>query len=178
MKCTTAVTALLVLAIAGTAQAQEKASSAKMATSGIAQLYSIVKGNLLKTAEQVPEEKYGYQPTKEVRTTGQLLGHVADAQNYFCSVIAGTPNEYAGAAEKLEGKAAISAALKKSFDTCDAALATVTDADLTKTVKVFGNDVPLSQAITFLTAHNWEHYGNLVTYMRSNGMVPPSSQRN
>jgi uncharacterized damage-inducible protein DinB len=177
MKCTTAVTAFLVLAIAGNAQAQEKASANK-ATSGITQLYTMVKANLLKTAEQVPEEKYSYQPTKEVRTTGQLLGHVADAQNYFCAVIAGTPAPYAGAAEKLEGKEAISAALKKSFDTCDSALATVTDADLTKTVKVFDNDVPLSQAITFLTAHNWEHYGNLVTYMRANGMVPPSSQRN
>jgi uncharacterized damage-inducible protein DinB len=172
------VTAFLVLAVAGSAQAQEKATSANAATNGMAQMYSMVKGNLLKTAEQVPEEQYGYQPVKEVRTTGQLLGHVADAQNYFCSVIAGTPSDYAGAAEKLESKAAITAALKQSFDSCDAALATVTDADLTKMVKVFGNDVPLSQAITFLTAHDWEHYGNLVTYMRANGMVPPSSQRN
>lgn len=178
MNCTTAVTACLVLAVAGSAQAQEKASSENAATKGMTQLYTVVKGNLLKTAEQVPEEQYGYQATKEVRTTGQLLGHIADAQNYFCSLIAGNPSEYAGAAEKLEGKTALSAALKQSFDGCDAALATITDADLTKTVKIFGNDAPLSQAITFLTAHNWEHYGNLVTYMRANGMVPPSSQRN
>jgi uncharacterized damage-inducible protein DinB len=177
MRRSIALAAILVVLGTGAAQAQgAKSSGAAAASAGITNVYHMAHGFILKTAELVPEEKYGYQPTKEVRTLGAILGHIADAQNFFCATIAGTPKEYAPVNEKLTNKAAIVTALKASFDVCNAAYAGVTDADLTKIVEVFGQKVPLSQALTMNAAHDMEHYGNLVTYMRENGMVPPSSQ--
>ena len=178
MRYATAVTALLVIAGAGTAQAQqaEKASAARPAASGMSVALNMVKGNLLKSAEQLPEEKYSFQATKDVRTFGQLIGHIADANNYFCATIAGTPKQYAVVAEKLSTKADLTAALKQSFDACDAAIAGITDADLARPVDIFGNKGNIAAAMTFVATHAWEHYGNIVTYLRLNGMTPPSSQ--
>ncbi|MGQ0562867.1 MAG: DinB family protein [Gemmatimonadota bacterium] len=181
MKRTIALATLLVLAGAAGAkaqQAEQKASSANAAVMGMSQIFGVVKSNIVKSAEQVPEDKYSYQPTREVRTFGQLIGHIADAHNYFCGLIAGTATPYAGSNEKLTSKAELQAALKKSFETCDAALAKVTDADLARPIDIFGNKANLAAAVTLVTSHDWEHYGNLVTYMRLNGMVPPSSQQN
>ena len=185
MKRSTVVAALLVVIAAGNADAQQakaQKSSAKasgfMAAAGMTKVYDMSKNFILKTAEQVPEDKYSYRPTPEVRTLGAILGHIADGHQYLCGVIAGSaPKGEQPVNEKLEGKAAITTALKKSFDDCDAVLAKVTDADLTRQVNMFGMDVPLSAAVTMLASHDWEHYGNLVTYMRSNNIVPPSSQQ-
>lgn len=178
MRHTTAVAMALVLASAGTMHAQqaEKASGARPAVMGMSAIYGMAKANVLKSAEQVSEDKYAFQATKEVRTFGQLLGHITDANNFFCAKIAGGDPQYEVVAEKLTSKADLSAALKKSFDACDAALAGVTDADLARAMNIFGNQANVSSAITLLTSHNWEHYGNMVTYMRLNGMTPPSSQ--
>lgn len=180
MKRSTAVAALLLLVGTGSAQAQQaqqKASSAAAATMGMSAIYNIGKAYVLKTAEQLPEDKYAYRPTDKVRTAGQLLAHITDAMNFFCATIAGTPKPYSDAVEKQQTtKAGISAALKQAFDGCDATLAKVTDADLTREVDIFGNKANVAAAITMLASHNFEHYGNLVTYMRENGMVPPSSQ--
>ncbi|MGQ0813275.1 MAG: DinB family protein [Gemmatimonadota bacterium] len=180
MKRISAVAAMLVLVSAAGAhaqQAQQKASDAAVATAGMSSVYSFAKGYILKAAEQVPEDKYAYQPTKDVRTFGQLLAHITDANNFFCALIGGTPKEYSDAVEKsVTTKAQLSAELKKSFDACDAALASVKDADLVKPVEIFGNKANLAAAITIESSHIWEHYGNIVTYMRLNGMTPPSSQ--
>ena len=177
MKRSTAIAALLVLAGTATAQAQEKASSMRMTTEGMSSIYNIAKGYILKTAEQVPQDKYAFQATKEVRTIGQLLGHIADSQHMFCSVAEGkaAPPENAGS-EKITDKAALIAALKASFDHCDAVMAKLTDADLAKPVTLFGQKMNVAAVVTLNAAHDMEHYGNLVTYMRMNGMVPPSSQ--
>jgi uncharacterized damage-inducible protein DinB len=178
MKYSTAVAALFVLASATTVQAQqaEKASVARPAAMGVSQIFSLAKGNVLKSADQMPEEKYSFQATKEVRTFGQLLGHIADANNFFCATISGTPKQYEVSAEKLATKAELTAALKASFDACDTVLANVTDADLARPVDIFGNKANVAAAMTLVASHVWEHYGNIVTYMRLNGMTPPSSQ--
>jgi|SRR5687768_7442952 len=182
MRYPTAVAALFVLASASGLQAQaqhahpEKAGAARPAAMAMSQIYGMAKGNVLKSADQMPEEKYSFQATKEVRTFGQLLGHIADANNFFCATIAGSPKQYEVVVEKLSTKAELTAALKASFDACDAVLAGVNDADLARPVDIFGNKANIAAAITLLASHGWEHYGNIVTYMRLNGMTPPSSQ--
>jgi uncharacterized damage-inducible protein DinB len=180
MKRTIAVAVFFGLAGAGVVQAQapEKASGANMAATGMSQIFNLAKANIVKSAEQMPAEKYSYQPTKDVRTFAQMLGHIADANNFFCNMLAGTKQDYSSKAEALTTKAELQAALAKSFEKCDAALAATTDADLVKPVNIFGNQANVSALVTLLASHNWEHYGNLVTYMRINGMVPPSSQQN
>jgi uncharacterized damage-inducible protein DinB len=168
--------AAALLLLASTAQAQEKAS-ANPATTGIQNIYALARDFILKSAEQVPEDKYSFRATKDVRSFGQILGHVADAQNLFCGLAAGKDAKYADTTEKtVTTKAGLIAALKASSAACDAAYRSTTDAGLTKTVALFGRPATISQILTLNAAHDYEHYGNLVTYMRLMGMVPPSSQ--
>ena len=66
-------------------------------------------------------------------------------------------------------------ALTTAFAFCDEAYASMTDAQGAEMVELFGNEMAKSAVLAFNSAHNYEHYGNLVTYMRLNGIVPPSS---
>ena len=136
--------------------------------------YEMVKGYITKAAAQVPEDKYKYQPTKEVRTMGQLFGHIADANGMICATAAGMKPP-AGGAEKLATKAEIQKAVADGFAVCDKALASITAANANETVNLFGMTHSRIGAMAFNSAHLFEHYGNVVTYMRINGMVPPSS---
>lgn len=176
MRRVLAAAVILVVGFASTALAQEKAS-ASAAVAGLTGPLVMVKGNIIKAAEQVPEDKWSFQPTKEVRTLGAIFAHIADANTFFCSLITSQPKQYSDATEKnAKTKAEIIAALNKSFADCEAAYGAVTDADLAKPVNIFGNPTNWAGGMTMNTAHDWEHYGNIVTYMRMLNMVPPSSQ--
>lgn len=173
-----ATAAAIVLVAASAAQAQEKASPANASVMGMTAIYSMGKANILKAAEQIPEDKYSFQPTKDVRTVGALFAHIADAQNFFCDQLSGTPKQYSDAVEKTaKTKAELVAALKASFAACDAAYGSVTDAKLSTPVTIFGNPANFAAVLTMNASHDWEHYGNIVTYMRILGMTPPSSQQ-
>ena len=145
------------------------------AVQSVAPLYNQVKDYLIAAAEQMPEEFYGYQPTEEVRTFGQIVGHVANALYMFCGTVSGGeargPENY----EERTSKAGLVEAITDSFGKCDAAYA-VDDGVAMEEVEFFGQTGTKLWVLTFNIAHNWEHYGNLVTYMRANGQVPPSSQ--
>jgi len=139
--------------------------------------YDSVKENLLKTAEQVPEAKLAYQPTKEVRTFGQILGHVANENYVFCGAASGGKGP-GGDFEKTTKKADLQKALADSFTFCDQAFAGLNDQTgaASAEIKDFGMKGTKFSMLAMNTAHDDEHYGNLVTYMRINKMVPPSSQ--
>jgi uncharacterized damage-inducible protein DinB len=138
--------------------------------------YTRLKDILLRSAEKMPEENYSFKPTEAVRSFGQIIGHLADAQYLFCSIALGEK----GPAPKIEqsktSKADLIAALKDAFAYCDKAYDGLTDASAAQTVKLFGNDAPRLAALTVNNMHNMEHYGNLVTYMRLKNIVPPSSE--
>ncbi len=131
---------------------------------------------LLRSAEKVPEENYSFKPTDAVRSYGQIIGHLADAQYLFCSIALGEKNPAPGIEKSKTAKADLIAALKESFAYCDKAYDGMTDASAKETVKLFGNDAPRLAALTVNNMHNMEHYGNLVTYMRLKNIVPPSSE--
>jgi uncharacterized damage-inducible protein DinB len=137
--------------------------------------YAMSKDDILRTAAKVPEELWSWQPTPEVRTFGQLFAHLADGQYEMCSPVTGKTVDK-GIEKNVKGKAAITAALKEAFAYCDAVYAGMTDADAVTTVKFFGQQMTKIGVMDFNTAHNNEHYGNLVTYMRLKGIVPPSSE--
>ncbi len=137
--------------------------------------YEIVKGYVTKAAAQVPEDKYSYQPTKEVRTMAQLFGHIANASTLICNTASGMKAAGGTDAEKLGKKAEIQKALADAFSVCDHAFGMITAKNSAETVDLFGMTHSRIGAMAFNNAHNFEHYGNLVTYMRINGMVPPSS---
>jgi mono/diheme cytochrome c family protein len=127
----------------------------------------------------MPEEKFSFRPVPEVRTFSELLAHVAEGNYLFCSSMKGEPVPVQrGELEKSKTtKADILPALQASFDSCDAVFTSLTDAQLGDKIQFFGRERTKSVPATLAVAHNWEHYGNVVTYLRLNGIVPPSSEQ-
>lgn len=146
--------------------------------------YTTNRNFLAKAADKMPEELYSLRPgpQQEVRTFGQIIGHVANANYLYCSRAKGEANPNQGKdAEKLATKAELVKALSDALAYCDAAYGSLTDASAMETVTNTAANGRQPQAIraTFLianVAHNNEHYGNLVTYFRIKSIVPPSSE--
>src|SRR5467141_1902950 len=139
--------------------------------------YGRVKTILVRSAEKMPEENYNFKPTDAVRSYGQIVGHVADAQYMFCSVALGEKNPAPDIEHTKTSKADLIAALNTAFAYCDKAYGGMTDATAVQTIKLFGNDAPRLSALTVNNMHDLEHYGNLATYMRMKNIVPPSSEQ-
>ncbi len=166
------LTTLLVLAAA--ASAQEAPANPLITVSK--NIYNISKDDILRSMDKIPDEMWSFQPTKEVRTVAQLFAHVADGQYEFCGVAAEGKSVSKGIEKSRTTKAEIAPALKEAFAYCDAAYGKLTDASAAEMVSFFGMRITKLGAMDFNTAHNMEHYGNLVTYMRIKGIVPPSSE--
>lgn len=147
----------LARADAGTTQPAGDAASA----AALRKQFGLVSNWISKAAELVPAEKYNYQPSKDVRTFGQIIGHVADAFNYYCAAGSGKKVQWSDPVEKgATDKATLAPKLKQALDGCTAVYASGGDVD------------PLTENV----AHTNLHYGNLITYMRLMGIVPPSSR--
>jgi len=138
--------------------------------------YGFVKANLLRSAEKMPEENYGFKPTEAVRSFGQIIGHVADSQYFFCSVVRGEKNPGLKIEQTKTSKADLIASLKDSIAYCDKAFDGMTDASASEMVKLMGRDMPRRDVLTANAMHGVEHYGNLVVYLRMKNIVPPSSE--
>jgi len=140
--------------------------------------YEGIQGILLRSAEKVPEEYYSFKPTDAVRSYGQILGHVADAQYYFCSKVLGEKNPAPKIEQTKTSKADLIAALKEAFAYCGKAYDGMTDASGAQLIPLFGDDddTPKLGVLTVNNLHSVEHYGNLVTYMRLKNIVPPTSE--
>jgi uncharacterized damage-inducible protein DinB len=144
-------------------------------TSSSKLVYQIGTKFLLFSAGKVPEEYYSFKPTDAVRSFGQILGHVADSQYYFCSVARGEADPNPNIEKTKTSKADLIAALTDAFDYCDKTYDGITDTSGAQTVKFRGMDVPKLTVLNINNGHLSEHYGNLVTYMRLKNIVPPSS---
>ena len=140
--------------------------------------YNSQKMNLTQSADKVSDADYVFQPTKDVRTFGQVLAHVANSQFSLCAGAKGETNPNKDDFEKTATtKADIVKALADSFAYCDTIYLTLTDAKALELIKVGQNDVPRAARLISNITHDNEHYGNLVTYMRIKGYVPPSTER-
>ena len=167
---TLTVTLLALVALAPPAFAQDALSQGALAT------YSIVKGYVTRAAEMVPQEDYEYQPTPEVRTFGALFAHIADASFSICAAANGEAPPRSGIEDGTTGKSALQGALAEGFAYCDGVYGGMTDTAAAGLVPFLGGQqMPKLSVLEFNTHHTFEHYGNLVTYMRLRGMVPPSS---
>jgi uncharacterized damage-inducible protein DinB len=139
-------------------------------------MYGGIKYMLLSAAEKMPEEHYGYKPAADVRSFGQIVGHAADAQYVFCSVVLGEKNPAPKIEQTKTSKADLVAALEDAIAYCDKAYSTLNDATGVQMVKAHGMDMPKLGVMTVSQLHSSLHYGNLVTYMRLKNIVPPSSE--
>lgn len=139
---------------------------------------------IARAAEKMPEEFYGIRPgaQAEVRTFGQLIGHLANFNYRWCSDAKGEKNpEEQTDFEKLTSKADLVKALNAALTYCDGAYTAVTDAnsmDIVQGTRDDGSKAPVLRISRLISnfAHNNEHYGNLVTYMRIKSILPPSSE--
>ena len=139
--------------------------------------YARLKTILISSAEKMPEENYNFKPTEAIRSYGQLVGHVADAQYIFCSVALGEKNPGLKIEQTKTTKADLVAALKEAVAYCDKAYDSMTDASGSQMVKLFDMDLPKLGALSINNMHDMEHYGNMVTYMRLKNIVPPTSEQ-
>jgi uncharacterized damage-inducible protein DinB len=164
---------------AATADAQP----ANPLTGGAKRSYDIIKGYIVKAAAKMPQEHYAFKPTPEVRSFGELIGHIADANYGICAAAAGEKPPAGGfdPATSIEKnkttKMDLEKVLGESFAYCDKAFAGMTDAGGAAIIKFFTGEMPKLSVLEFNTHHDFEHYGNIVTYMRLKGLVPPSSER-
>lgn len=165
--------AFVTLALTGMARAQ----SAETTAPTFMAFYNYSKKNVLGSAEKMPAEHFSFKPTPEVRTYAALFGHIMNTNYPACAALKGEPNPNKDDFEKTaKTKEEVLKALKASFDYCDAALKNVTDATFRETFKIETRDVPKMSPLMLIVVHNMEHYGNLITYMRLKGVVPPSSE--
>src|ERR1035438_4254296 len=116
-------------------------------------VYGISKNDVLRSADKIPDDLWSYQPTKDIRTFGQLFAHIADGQYEFCGPANGeTVNK--DVEKNAKTKAEIVSALKDAFAYCDAVYAKMTDAAAVQTVKFFGQNATRVGIMDFNSAHN------------------------
>ena len=137
-----------------------------------------IKNPVTRTAEKVSEDLYAFKPVPEVRSLGQLIAHIADGNFGICGAASGMKPPMTGVEKSTQGsgKAALQRALAASFEFCEQAIAAMDDKKGAETVKTFLGVQPRLAVLAFNNSHVNEHYGNLVTYMRLKGIVPPSSE--
>lgn len=134
---------------------------------------------LTQLAEAMPAEKYAWRPGEKVRSVGEVYMHVAGG-NYFLTNLMGAPKDEKVNPREFDkdanDKAKTIATMKASFDYVRKYLATLSDADLDKKMKVFDHDGDARELALILATHVHEHLGQSIAYARMNGVVPPWSQ--
>jgi uncharacterized damage-inducible protein DinB len=139
-------------------------------------VYAMLSSVVIAAAEKMPEESYSFKPTPEVRSFGQLVGHLADANYFFCSTAAGE-TKTSDAEKSKTKKADLVAALKEAVAYCNKTYAAMTDAQGSQMTKMMNFDMAKLTVLAGNFAHCYEHYGNMATYMRIRGIVPPTSEK-
>lgn len=139
--------------------------------------YEALKRNLSAMIEKMPEEHFSFRPVPEIRSFGEAVAHVADAQARNCGLVSGAGSTTLDAGTK-KTKADLLAAVKESFAICDAAFAELTDHRATEMVKMGQSGFQLSKLslLVSMIAHSNEQHGYMAVYLRLKGIVPPSTE--
>jgi uncharacterized damage-inducible protein DinB len=161
----------------------------------LSEMFETIAADFIAAARQMPADEYAYRPTPAVRTFGQIVAHVAGSQFLYCAQAAGrrfdgdviarlepvrrySERVEASTGEPVPSREALVALLDEGVAYCRTALGEMTDAQLVETVTSRGRERIRARPFLENIAHTNEHYGNIVTYLRERGLVPPSTQRN
>jgi len=155
------------------------AQSANPLSTELLQSYNIVRTNLLKMAQRMPEQSYSYKPTPDVETFARRVAHIAGANLRTCAGLKGETKSVnlGGRTSKSE----LLAALEESFAYCDAVFGSLTDRTAMEMVNGRIGSPPTPDPRTRLSTmwnvvrHSNEMYGYMSVYLRMNGVVPPST---
>jgi len=170
-----------VLAFMARGAAQERLDP--MAAS-IVPYFTMIQQSFIGLADAMPAEKWGFKPTdgefRNVRTFGEQVKHAACGNFGFFSQIekkeppAGCDE---GGPSPAKTKAEIMAYLRESFDYAQRVLRTMTSANaLDPVTGPYGGPSTRMGITTLAVWHASDHYGQLVVYLRMNGIVPPASR--
>jgi hypothetical protein len=139
--------------------------------------FGALSGFVLRSAEKVPGNLYSFRATPEVRSMAELFGHVTDAWFSMCSTAAGTKPPRTGIEKVVISKPELIAVMKEGISYCNSVYDAMTDQKgSAEAVPFYFGPTPRLSVLYFVVTHTYEHYGNLVTYMRLNKIVPPSSE--
>jgi uncharacterized damage-inducible protein DinB len=138
--------------------------------------FATVSGFIARSAEKIPESLYAFHATPEVRSIGQTFGHIADAYFQMCATAKGEAPPRSGIEEHVQAKADLVKALAEGVTYCQSVIAGMNETKGKEPVQFYFGPTPRLSVLYFVTTHSYEHYGNLVTYMRLNKIVPPSSE--
>ncbi len=167
--------ACMAAAQAPPAGAQTPPPSANPLSAEVKQAADRVAGNLLKMAEKMPEDLYGFQAVPEIRTFAGTLGHTIDMRMRTCAGVTGSGTQLG--ASNMKAKADLVAAMKSSIAECEKALAGLTDATVVQmTTGGRGGARSRLASLYGMVAHDNEEYGYLAVQLRLKGIVPPSSE--
>jgi uncharacterized damage-inducible protein DinB len=161
----------------------DKLLSPSMAATAKA-MHATIRRDLAEAAEAMPAGDFAFRPTPQVRSFAQLVGHVVNANFFFCSQAKGAPMPTTTNFETVTDKAVLVKGMTDALAWCDEAYQSTTDANFAQAVTMPGfpgmnpKTATTRGAILFFnTTHNNEHYGNIVVYLRLKGKVPPSTAR-
>jgi len=158
------------------------AALAAQATSPVADAFRAMSQrhsrNLIAAVEEFPADKYGYKPTAAQMTVGEIVKHLAEGNDFFCSKISGIAAPKRDSVAATDPKEKLVARLKETFQYCDSALAKLDDSKLGEQMSLFGPRPYSRAAAILITSDDWaDHYSQLANYLRLNGMLPPTAKR-
>jgi uncharacterized damage-inducible protein DinB len=143
-------------------------------------MHATIRQNLADAAQSMPADEYSFKATPQVRSFAELVGHVVNANFFFCSQAKGEPPPSKENFERVTDKAALVKGINDALKYCDDVYGGTTDANFNALITMAGpakKPASRGSVLVFNNAHNNEHYGNLVVYMRLKGHVPPSTAR-
>jgi len=161
----------------------DKLLSSSLASTARA-MHATIRRDLAEAADVMPAEDFAFKPTPEVRSFAQLVGHVVNANFFFCSQAKGEKSPATTNFERVADKAALVKGINDALAYCDGIYTSTTDANFNDAVTLNGfpgmnpkTETTRGTVLVFNTTHNNEHYGNIVVYLRLKGKVPPSTAR-
>jgi uncharacterized damage-inducible protein DinB len=161
----------------------DKALSPSLAATAKA-MHATIRRDVAEAADAMPAEDFGFKPTPDVRSFAQLVGHVINANFFFCSQAKGEAMPTTVNFERVADKVALIKGLTDALAYCDALYESTTEANFNQSVTLSGfpgmnpkTTTTRGAVLMFNTTHNNEHYGNIVVYLRLKGKVPPSTAR-
>jgi uncharacterized damage-inducible protein DinB len=170
---------LLLLALAAPLAAQQQQGadpSSRPAVAAARSSWISAHNYIVRSAEQMSEADFAFKPVATVRSFGQIVAHVADDEMGWCAQVLGEPLKQTQFEKTLTAKADIVKAIRDAGAYCEKAYG-ISDAQAAGMTTIWGGQQAKIRGLMDNAAHDWEHYGNIVTYLRIKGLVPPSSQR-
>jgi DinB superfamily len=163
----------LVMPLVGRAQ-----EAANPLTATVRKVFDDYSKDLVGAAEAMPEDKYSFRPTPEVRTFGATVAHIADVNNMVCAKLFTPPATPPAKISASDPKDKLVESLKTSMDYCGQAFSKLTDANLPEMIPFFGGRQATRLGVALAVTNDLvDHYAGLALYLRMNSLLPPTAQK-